>query len=407
MKSLNNCFLAFVQSGKPSGRFAAAGAILAAIASLFVLFSFLAIGTPKEPPSDAKRIGVWSWEEGYIAHLLFRDDSNLWIYIVNPEGAALWELNLDGPSKRKLIPATFLDNFVSGPDWLANVNIAASHTRRHILLWPNASTGYSPACILISVEKEAAVKAITLELPPDFSVGCADFSFDDRYLALVRHPASSGGAEILLFDLVKQPELGLLRPVEFNPIGNPALIRRVKFDFASERIWISAGIFKGEVYEPPLLVSIPTGKGDFVPLIQGNVLENGLSTYTDSVSVLLDSKAAQGKTGVDPNNWWTISTSGRNAKRPSLLKGAFSEIWSFGAGYYVGVFQAKPASGEGFHEPKVVLVFPDGIKSIFSSPRLAACSPSGEYIAVIKEGSNRLEVYKLIPKSQEEKTDDA
>ncbi len=364
----------------------------------------IALGAAQSPPHDAKRIGVWSWEEGYISQLLFRDDSRLWIYLVNPEGAALWELNLDGPSKQKLIPATFLDNFVSGPDWLANASIAASQTRKHLLLWPNSLKSLRPACLLVRVEQDAAVRAVPLEIPDEFAVGCADFSFDDKYLAIVRHPASTAGSEVLMFDLRKQTELGVLKPVEFSPEGHPGLITRAKFEFATDRLWISAGIFKSEIYEPPLLVSIPSGKGDYIPLIQGNILPDGLVVDSLGVSVLLDAKAAQGKTGVDPNNWWVISSSGRNAKKPSALKGAFSRVWPFGEGYYAAIFRQSQSSG-GYSDRRLILVSPDGVKNIFPNPRLAACSPSGAYIAAIKEGSNRLEVYKLLPKPEDQAPD--
>lgn len=373
-------------------------------AAISAVIRQIAQGAPQSPPYDAKRIGVWSWEEGYISHILFRDDSKLWIYMVNPEGAALWELNLEGPSKKKLIPATFLDNFVQGPDWLANTSIAASQTRKHVLLWPNSPISQSPACILIRVEQDSSVRAVPLDVPEGFAVGCADFSFDDKFLAIVRHPAATAGSEVMMFDLRNQTELGVLKPVDFSPEGHPALIRRAKFEFASNRLWISAGIFKGEMFEPPLLVGIPAGKGDYIPLIQGNILPDGLVADSLGVSVLLDAKAAQGKTGVDPNNWWVITAAGRNAKKPSPLKGAFTRMWPFGDGYYAAIFRQSQSAG-GYGEQRLILVTPDGVKNVFSNPRVAACSPSGAYIAAIKEGSNKLEVYKLLPKPEEQAPD--
>jgi len=350
-----------------------------------------------------KRVGVWNFDEGYITNITFRDDSNLCIYLANPEGAAIWELNTEGPSKKKTVPSGFLANLIPNPEWLTNVALEYSPSRKYLLIWPTIPEGKHPACILLRFEQGIVRESISLDLPDGFLLRAGSFSSDDRYLAISRHPSSSVGSEICVFDLTAQKQMGMIRSNGKALPGSPGLVSNLAFEEGSYRLWISTAIFRKQVYDPPLLVGLASENSEELPLIQGTLLPDGLIADSSGITVLLDPRKAAGKAGLDPSNWWEIRPSSRIALRPSALRGQFTRVWQINDSCYAAVF--KPRSGDGkMLAPRFVILSQGTYSTVAPNVRLAACSPNGNFAAVVIENSNRLE---LLETSEVQESDGA
>jgi hypothetical protein len=363
-----------------------------------LLLASTALGARGESTeSDAlktQRIGIWNFEDGFITNLNFRDDLNLSLYLINPEGAAIWELELSRPSKRKTVPSTFFANLVPSISWFANANLEFSKSSNLLLLWPNSTENQDPPCLLFRFEHGELKESIQLDLPHGYIVRLADFTTNDRILVLAKHPAAESGDELVFFDLSKPCELGVLKPVSVKFSSAPGLIGCLKFQPGTSDLWLSAGLYRSASYAPPLLVRLNPDSEDDLPLIQGSLLLKGLSPAHDSVTILLDSRQASGKAGVDPNNWWRISYSEKVAERPCSLRGEFKQIWDIGGGRTVALF--RPLSGSGvLGDTRLILLSGNEYSTIATGVRFAACSPQGKTVAVVFRSSNRLEVYTL------------
>ena len=351
-------------------------------------------GASDSDSTGIKRLGIWNFKEGYISQIDFRDDLNLNLYLVNPEGAAIWELNLAGPSKRKTVPSTFFENLAPSISWFTNANLAYSQSSNLLLMWPGSPDQQSPPCLLFRFEAGEIKESLSLDLPHGYIVRFADFSSDDRLLAISKHPSSEQGGEVLFFDLAKPRVLGELKSLTFRFTSLLGLVNGLKFQPWDSDIWLSVGMFNGTSYSPPLLVRISPGRDDDLPLIQGSLMPDGLIPSSDSVSILLDSRQALGKAGIDPNNWWVISYAEKTARRPCSLKGEFSRICDLGGGRIAALF--KPRSGGGvLGDSRLILLNGNEYLTLATGVRLADCSPSGRLVAVVFRSSNRLEVFAL------------
>ncbi len=353
-----------------------------------------AVDVPTPTGDKHQRLGIWDFEEGYITHIRFRDDLHLVMYLVNPEGAAIWELDLTGPSKTKTVTSTFFSNLTSSPGWFANTDARFSLSTRYLLIWQTSGQYKTPPCVLLKFDTTELVEAISLDVPPDTQILSADFSYDDRYLLISNHPVTNSGPELILFDLNKKREFGILKPTSHVFFGAPALIGVLRFCPISYDLLLSSAIYKSISYSPPLLVRISLDNPSDYPLIQGSLLKDGLIPHEFGCSILLDPRTVAGKSGLDPNNWWQIPNDERLAKRVCDLKGQFEDVWTIGANRYAALFRPRSNSGA-LGDTRFILLDNNKYTTLATSVRLAACSDSGKTSAVVMKNSNRLEIFAI------------
>ncbi|MEP0815467.1 MAG: hypothetical protein HRF49_12510 [bacterium] len=380
------------------------GSAFAAVAAAAVWLAPAGIAIAESKPKPPyQRLGVWEIKEGFISHILVPAENKVLFYLTNPEGASIWELETEGPSKRKIVSGMILENAVSDPAWLNNVHIEVSPGLRYILVWPTAPGGPEPRCVLVRLDRDVASEVIPLRLPHGFDISDAAFSDDETRLVVARHPASAPEADLLWFDFREPRNIGRLEPVQ-NPLpGAPGLVSEIEYCRRGKRLWISAGIFGGKAYSPPLLVSFPVGKGEEEPWIQGNILERGLITAADEVWVLLDPEAAGDAAGLRPNNWWRLAPAARLADHPTSIPGYFSWVRPLSNGSALAVHSKTDGNGH----PRLVIIKDEGIHPVMNSPRLAAASPLGGTFAAVQENSNKLEVFSYKPDAATPEANDA